>query len=1545
MATLNDHWRSFAAEPSADRFEPFYEASRALVWSLCRRILGNEEDARDAFQATYARLLALARGGDADTEPAERAVLKMAVREAQNLSKRRSRRGRRETAMPEFESFRDGAPTPASVAERLEIGERLAMLVGLLPDRYRLPLLLHYYHGKNQLEIAEILGHSRQAVARRMDKGLRLLEPLARRAGLGETLSALAATGGATLLLHPPQAAAFAAANVFAQAGTATVATGVGAMAWSGTLIAKCAATAAVVMLAAGGVFLAARDQPPEVSAAAAMGEFQSADAVAANAAAQVPSELAVSAQAPTPEVRELTVAAATLTPNATPTPAPMPPGPSRRLPVQVVWYADGTPVPGATVTVVRRGGGPSDYRAIATTDAQGMVEVEMPEAYNPLRAIADHPEAPTFSMTLNMPLEKPALLQLTRESRIYGRVIDGRSGATVAGAKVILSPSGGDVVSGADGSFEFGRLKAGQYTPVALMDDLRSDMNPSAPVDVAKATRVGPVELTLLPGAAIQGRVTDRASGRPLSDVEVSVNRFSDIQVLQGKVVTGWNGHYSLSGLPGQKIPLAARPAAHLWEERLVEVKAEESVICDFAMEPGGEVLATVVDAEGKPIEGATVSVQSSTMLYQDMQTKTDASGQALIGPIDPEAPLEISAHRSGFMGNSKSPEPFAIDKRGEVRLELRPETFAPVTLAGKVTDPDGKPLAGIRVAYGLMGSSILTETPKFQTISGAGGEYRLEIAQPTGEAAVASGKGWAFQLSPELLATLSSKTLSADFKMKPGRRIQGVVVDERGRPLADVEVMTSLPTMSQMWISARTNADGMFTFDGMPAEKVHLSFRAADRPGQFKEVAPDSGPLRVALEGKPNGFVEGRVLDARTGEPVRAFTVRVPYNAGSERPLMAGEALSVIRSGGQAFSSDGGLFRIGDLTPGRHYSFLIEATDYATQFLENIPASSGGNEAVEIRLEAGAGLAGIVSDKKTGQPVAGAKVYGLIGHRDLVPWETLRNSLVGGVIEVIAAGTTGADGRFSLGISQEKITLVIEPAQHERMVLSAAGMEKLRVGNELIIPVERAAILEVILNENEAPQRTSTLELYYRSGPEPRWNDSLDFATSGSRSVFSSLPAGEYTLNVMVTEPSGRTGCASQSRAFRLGIGERKVVDLSEGLGEAILYGAVRDRQGNPMARAIIGMTPDFDWEITGLMAISDGKGIYALHGLRPGRYRARINSPDFESRQFMEDSIEVKGDRQYDIDFGGGHGATVRLSFDENENPGLIGQFDTVGLAVVDPRQYMQDQESVQYGASAKIEANTARLEGKLRGNYRLSLSSRLDSVGSIQLTLPQVYDLNTMEEDQDLGEVRVPRLGSISVKVQLADGLEEPKNGGVGLRLFQDKEGGCQTVVGLPPKAGVYQAIPVIAGNYKATINSLGCLAEHEFIDVTVSAGKNAGPIVFKIIPDGVIMGSVAGDESSNNPQPTAIEGLHLTLTGPGVNRSIAAAPLPDAPERIQLIDQDSMVFGSSFYFRRLEKGNYRLRAEAPGYEPEEQTVQVVPGTPTSLQLRLVKLGRP
>jgi RNA polymerase sigma factor (sigma-70 family) len=246
-------WKAFCLDPCEGTFAPVFEATHRLVFAICFRVLREPEEASDAFQSTYAHLLAAAAREDGEAigeRDVKREICRCAFREADRLRKRRVRRARREIDVSQLHFLTDATELPDRAAARAETRGRIQEMIDSLPDRYRLPIALHFLDGLKQREIAEALDRPARTISNQIAMGLKRLEPLMRRAGLDGKPSTLAAlfTGGVGLTLPGRAAAAEVFAHAKAAAPAVQLTSAAGPTALAGLLSAKTLSVGAVLL-------------------------------------------------------------------------------------------------------------------------------------------------------------------------------------------------------------------------------------------------------------------------------------------------------------------------------------------------------------------------------------------------------------------------------------------------------------------------------------------------------------------------------------------------------------------------------------------------------------------------------------------------------------------------------------------------------------------------------------------------------------------------------------------------------------------------------------------------------------------------------------------------------------------------------------------------------------------------------------------------------------------------------------------------------------------------------------------------------------------------------------------------------------------------------------------------------------------------------------------------------------------------------------------------------------------------------------------------
>jgi len=202
-------------------FEQLVRAHGPMVLAVCRRLLGHEQDAEDAFQATF---LVLSRKAGSIRRRGSLAgwLYAVACRTAMEARAMRSRLRRKETQVEALPDIAAGQMTDSSEAR-----SALDHELGRLPAKYREAVILCDLEGRSRAEVARWLDIPEGTLSSRLAAGRKkLADRLARR---GVVLSAgaltVALTEAAACSVPPPLIATTVRGAVAWAAGPAAAGT------------------------------------------------------------------------------------------------------------------------------------------------------------------------------------------------------------------------------------------------------------------------------------------------------------------------------------------------------------------------------------------------------------------------------------------------------------------------------------------------------------------------------------------------------------------------------------------------------------------------------------------------------------------------------------------------------------------------------------------------------------------------------------------------------------------------------------------------------------------------------------------------------------------------------------------------------------------------------------------------------------------------------------------------------------------------------------------------------------------------------------------------------------------------------------------------------------------------------------------------------------------------------------------------------------------------------------------------------------------------
>jgi RNA polymerase sigma factor (sigma-70 family) len=166
-------------------FESLVRRHGSMVLSLCRRALGDDHEAEDAFQATFLVLVRNAR-----TIRKRESLASWLYGVAQRVARRAQARARQRSLVLHGEAT--VATGPDSDHDRFELKPIVHDEVGRLPEKYRAPIILCYFEGQSHEEAARQLEWPVGTVKGRLSRARGILQSRLMRRGVALSLGLVA---------------------------------------------------------------------------------------------------------------------------------------------------------------------------------------------------------------------------------------------------------------------------------------------------------------------------------------------------------------------------------------------------------------------------------------------------------------------------------------------------------------------------------------------------------------------------------------------------------------------------------------------------------------------------------------------------------------------------------------------------------------------------------------------------------------------------------------------------------------------------------------------------------------------------------------------------------------------------------------------------------------------------------------------------------------------------------------------------------------------------------------------------------------------------------------------------------------------------------------------------------------------------------------------------------------------------------------------------------------------------------------------------------
>ena len=564
---------------------------------------------------------------------------------------------------------------------------------------------------------------------------------------------------------------------------------------------------------------------------------------------------------------------------------------------------------------------------------------------------------------------------------------------------------------------------------------------------------------------------------------------------------------------------------------------------------------------------------------------------------------------------------------------------------VSGRVVDPRGQPVAGVKVSAS---GRLFGGTPASTSTSADDGSFSLDMLHP-GEWHVRTASGQHLPTQLTLQMGPEEQLRDLELTVEPGRWVSGYVIDDRGQPIEGAKVgSVRQQELSGMKINrfaldetVLTDKRGWFSLAGLKDDQVDIRAFGAGHVADTQrgvEVGTTNLQLRLLRQGEVVG-----VLQDASGQPIAGS--RVTALSGNSMPSLDEEEMELHfgrmplgRMQDAAVTGEDGSFRIANVEPG---SVTVRATGQShrpARLAGLVVAPGQVHEGVVVVADRG-GVARVLVVNEAGEPVASAEVTVMralqqpIGSFHIVAESTVPSFASPFGSADLGRGTTNADGVVEIGgLPDGTARLVCSHADYAEsraleLVVPARGVADAR------LVVRRAGFVEVQVVDADGQPMAAKFVVHGPVGNGENGRDRQNRAGADGTAHVGPLPPGAYWAELLLPQQEhsfhpgdmphwpGPRGPVLESTRREFKVTADQVSQMQLEMPPLVrVHGVVRS-SGEPVAGIkveLVESSPTSANAEAGSHGVgaksvkTDANGQYSLQDVVPGDYEIRWGKP---------------------------------------------------------------------------------------------------------------------------------------------------------------------------------------------------------------------------------------------------------------------------------------------------------------------------------------------